>query len=58
MVTVGESFVEHLFHEAIAFVAVEERVLGVAQVFDDEADFTAEHFAFELTDAREVELVD
>ena len=27
-------------------------------MFDDEADFAAEHFAFEFTDARQVELID
>ena len=54
----AEGFVEHFLDQAIAFVAVEERVLGVAQVFDDEANLAAKHFAFQLADARQVELVD
>ena len=38
----AEGFVEHFVDEAIALVAVEVGVFGVAQMFDDEADFAAE----------------
>ena len=31
---------------------------GVAQVLDDQADFAAQHVAFQLADAGQVELVD
>ena len=54
----AERFVEHFVDQAIALVAIEEGVFGVAQVFDDEADFAAEDVAFEFADARQVELVD
>ena len=54
----AERLVEHLFDQPLALVAVEQRVFGVAQVFDDEADFAAQHVAFQVAHARQVELVD
>ena len=42
---------------AFAFHAVEERVFGVAQPLHHQADLTAECVAFEVADARQVELV-
>ena len=54
----AERFVEDLFDQPLALGAVEQRVLGVAQVLDDEADLAAERVAFELAEARQVELVD
>ncbi len=56
--TEAEGFVENLLDEPVAFVAVEEVSSRVAEVLDDEPNFTAEDFAFEIADARQVELVD
>ena len=54
----AEGLVEHLVDEALAFHAVEQRVFGVAQAFDDQADFAAQRVAGQVADARQVELVD
>ena len=54
----AERFVEHFFDQALALVAIEQRVFGVAQMLDDQANFAAEHFAFHVTNAAQVELVD
>ena len=53
-----ERFVEHFLDQAVALVAVEIRVFRVAQVLDDQADFPSQDVAFQLSDARQVELVD
>ncbi len=50
--------VEHLFDQAFPLVAVQERLFRVAQMFDDEADFAAQHVAFQFADFGQVELVD
>ena len=54
----AERLVEHLVDEALALDAVEQRVFGVAQVLDDQADLAAQRVAFQVADARQVELVD
>ena len=54
----AEGFVEHFVDQAIALVAIEEGVFGIAQMLDDEADLAAQDVAFEFADARQVELVD
>ncbi len=54
----AERLVEHLVDEPLALHAVEQRVLGVAQVLDDEADLAAQRVALQVADARQVELVD
>ena len=41
----AEGLVEHLVDEAFALHAVEQRVFGIAQALDDEADFAAERIA-------------
>ena len=54
----AERLVEHLVDEALALHAVEQRVFGVAQALDDQANFAAQRVAFQVADARQVELVD
>ena len=54
----AERLVQHLVDQPLALVAVEQRVFGVAQMFDDQADFAAQHVALQLADSRQVELVD
>ena len=44
--------------QPLALVAVQQRVFGVAEVLDDQADFAAQRVAFQLADPRQVELVD
>ena len=46
----AERFVEHFLDQAIALVAIEEGVFGVAEMLDDEPDFAAQDVAFELAD--------
>src|SRR5215207_9607375 len=54
----AKRLVEHLVDEAFALHAVEERVFGIAQAFDDEADFAPQRVAGQVADARQVKLVD
>ena len=54
----AERLVEHLVDEPLALHAVEQRVFGVAQALDDQADLAAERVALQVADARQVELVD
>ena len=54
----AERLVEHLVDEALAFHAVEQRVFGVAQALDDQADFAAQRVAGQVADPRQVELID
>ena len=54
----AERLVEHLVDEALALHAVEQRVFGVAQPLDDEADLAAQRVAFQVADPRQVELID
>ena len=54
----AERLVEHFLDQPLALAAVEQRVFGVAEVLDDQADLAAQHVAFQLADARQVELVD
>ena len=44
--------------ELLALVAVQQRVFAVAEVLDHQADFAAQHVAFQLADLGQVELVD
>src|SRR5439155_26306100 len=52
-----ERFIEYLVDEALALHAVEERVFGVAQALDNEANFAAERIAGQVAHAREIQLV-
>ena len=54
----AERLVEHLLDQPLAFVAVEQRVFGVAQMLDDQADLAAQHVAFQFADFGQVQLVD
>ena len=54
----AEGLVEHLVDEPLALDAVEQRVFGVAQVLDDQADVAAQGVAVQVADARQVELLD
>ena len=54
----AERFVEHLVDQPLALGAIEQRVFGVAEMLDDQANLAAQHVAFQLADARQVELVD
>src|SRR5207302_2523759 len=54
----AEGLVQHLFDQPLALLAVEHRVFAVAEVLDNEADFALEGIAFQLADAREIELID
>ncbi len=54
----AEGLVEHLVDEAFAFHAVEQRIFGIAQAFDHQANFAAQRVAGQVADARQVELVD
>jgi hypothetical protein len=56
--TETEGLVQNLLDQAFSLVAIEERLLRVAQVLDDQSDFAAKHVPFELANARQVELVD
>src|SRR5207248_11549985 len=53
-----ERLVEHLLDQLLALDAVEERVLGVAQVLDDAADVAPHGVAGQVADAGEVEPLD
>src|SRR5262249_38210038 len=53
-----EGLVEDLVDQPLPLHAVEQRVLGVAQAFDDEADLAAEGVPLQVADARQVELID
>ncbi len=53
----AEGFIEHFLDEPVAFAAVEEVILGIAEVLDDQADFAAEHVALKFADSRQVKLV-
>ena len=44
--------------QPLALVAVQQRVFGVAEVLDDQADLAAQRVAFQLAHPRQVELVD
>ena len=46
--TEAERLVEHLFDQLFALGAVEQRVFGVAQVLDDEADLAPQRVPFEI----------
>ena len=54
----AERLVEDLVDEPLALVAVQERVLGVAEVLDDAADLAAERGRVHLADPVHVEPVD
>src|SRR5262249_54607345 len=54
----SEGFVEHLVDQALALVAIQEGVLGVAELLDDAADLAAQRFGIDLGDAIHVEPVD
>ena len=54
----AEGLVEHLVDEPFALHAVEQRVFGVAQALDDQADFAAQRVAVQVADPRQVELID
>ena len=54
----AERLIEHFVDEAFAFHAIEQRILGIAQAFDDEANFAAQRIAGQVADARQIELVD
>ena len=54
----AEGLVEHLLDQPLAFVAIQQRVFGVAQVLDDQADLAAQHVALQFADLGQVELVD
>jgi hypothetical protein len=54
----AERFIEHFFDQALALAAVEQWVFGIAEMFDDQADFPAERIAFEVAQTRQVELFD
>ena len=53
----AERLVEDLFNQTLAFGAVEEGLLGVAEVLDDETDLAAENVPLQLADLVQVELV-
>ena len=54
----AEGLVEDLLDELLALDAVEQRVLGVAQVLDDPADVPPHGVAGQVLDAGEVEPLD
>lgn len=54
----AEGFVEDFFYEPFAFGSIQEGVFGVAEMFDDDADFTAEGIAFQFGNAIKVEFFD
>ncbi len=54
----AERFVQHFFDQSLALGAIEQRVFGVAQVLDDEANLAAERISLEVADLRQVEFVD
>ena len=54
----AEGLVEHFVDELLALHAVEERVLGVAQVLDDPADVAPEGVRVQVVDPRQVEPLD
>ena len=54
----AEGFIEHFFDESFAFGAVEEWVFGIAEMFDNNADFAAEGITFKFGDSIEVEFFD
>ena len=53
----AEGLVEHFLDQPLALAAVEQRVFGVAQVFDHQANLAAEHVPFQFAHARQVELI-
>ncbi len=54
----AECLVKNLVDQALALVAVEQRVLGIAKMFDDAADFTPQGVRVHLIDAVHVEPID
>ena len=54
----AEGLVEHFVDQPLALVAIQQRVFGVAEMLDDQADFAAQRVAFQLADPRQIELVD
>ena len=55
--TEPERLVQDLLDQAFPFIAIEERLFRIAQVFDDQADFPAKHFSFQFADLGQIELV-
>ena len=53
----AEGLVQNLVDQPLALVAVEQRVFGVAEVLDHQADFAPQQLAFQLADPIQVELV-
>ncbi len=54
----AEGLVEHFAYQPLALVAVQQRVFGVAEVLDNQADFAAKRVALQFAHPRQVELVD
>ena len=55
--TESERLVENLAHEALALVAVEERILGVAEILDNPSDFIPKGVGVHLVDPVHIEPV-
>ena len=53
----AEGFVEHLIDQALSLHAVQKRIFGIAQPLDHQADLFTEGIAFQVADARQVELI-
>ncbi len=54
----AKRLVQDLVDQPLAFVAIEQRVFGVAEMLDDAANFAPQDFALEFADSVQVELVD
>ena len=54
----AEGLVEDLVDEPLALVAIEQRVLRVAELLDDPADLVAQHLRVDLADPVHVEPID
>ncbi len=47
-----KGLVQHFLNQAFAFVAIEERLLGVTQMFHHQADLAAQYVPLEFADLR------
>ena len=53
----AERFVENFFDQPFSFRAIEQRVFGIAEVFDDEANLAAQSIPLQITEPREVQFL-
>ncbi len=53
----AQDFIDHFLDNLFALLAIQQRVFGVAQMFDNGADFAFQNVALQFTDLGQVKLV-